>query len=57
LCLAYIIYKECSGIKRLTGFYESNDMGEIKQFLYENCIDGIAFEPLPGQEQEEEPER
>lgn len=32
-------------------------MGEIKQFLYENCIDGIAFEPLPGQEQEEEPER
>ena len=41
--------------KMLIEFYESNDMGEIKQFLYENCIDGIAFEPLPGQE--EEPER
>lgn len=31
-------------------FYESNDMTEIKQFLYENCIDGIEFTPLPEQE-------
>ncbi len=29
--------------KLLIAFYESNDMGEIKQFLYENCIDGIDF--------------
>ncbi len=29
--------------KMLIEFYESNDMSEIKQFLYENCIDGIAF--------------
>ena len=43
--------------KMLIEFYESNDMEEIKHFLYENCIDGIAFEPLPGQGQEEEPER
>ena len=27
----------------LLAFYESNDMREIKQFLYDNCIDGIDF--------------
>lgn len=27
----------------LIDFYESNRMDEIKQFLYENCIDGIEF--------------
>lgn len=27
----------------LIEFYESNRMDEIKQFLYENCIDGIEF--------------
>ena len=31
----------------LIQFYETNDMREIKQFLYENCLDGIEFEPLP----------
>ena len=36
--------------KLLIAFYESNDIGEIKQFLYENCIDGIEFTPLPEQE-------
>ena len=36
----------------LIQFYESNDMTEIKQFLYENCIDGIEFAPLPEQETE-----
>ena len=36
----------------LIRFYESNDMTEIKQFLYENCIDGIEFTPLPEQEAE-----
>lgn len=29
--------------KLLIEFYESNDMREIKQFLYDNCIDGIDF--------------
>lgn len=29
--------------KLLIEFYESNDMKEMKQFLYENCIDGIEF--------------
>lgn len=29
----------------LIQFYESNDIMEIKQFLYENCIDGIEFTP------------
>ena len=32
--------------KMLIAFYESNDMEEIKMFLYENCIDGIEFRPL-----------
>ena len=36
----------------LIQFYESNDMTEIKQFLYKNCIDGIEFTPLPEQEAE-----
>ncbi len=36
----------------LIRFYESNDMTEIKQFLYENCIDGIEFTPLLEQEAE-----
>ena len=37
----------------LIRFYESNEMREIKQFLYENCIDGIEFVPLSEQEREE----
>ena len=36
----------------LIQFYEFNDMTEIKQFLYKNCIDGIEFTPLPEQEAE-----
>ncbi|MDR1821179.1 MAG: Fic family protein [Oscillospiraceae bacterium] len=28
----------------LINFYESGDMSEIKMFLYDNCIDGIAFQ-------------
>ena len=27
----------------LIKFYETNDMSNIKAFLYENCIDGITF--------------
>lgn len=29
----------------LVQFYESNDMESLKAFLYDYCIDGIAFEP------------
>lgn len=32
----------------LIQFYESNGIMEIKQFLYENCIDGIEFTPSAG---------
>lgn len=28
--------------KLLISFYESNDMNEIKEFVYEHCIDGIT---------------
>ena len=28
----------------LTKFYDENDKEEIKQFIYQNCIDGIIFE-------------
>ena len=27
----------------LIGFYETNDMEKIKNFVYENCIDGLNF--------------
>ena len=29
----------------LVQFYESNDMESLKAFVYDHCIDGIAFEP------------
>ena len=29
----------------LVQFYESNDMEPLKAFMYDYCIDGIAFEP------------
>lgn len=28
----------------LSEFYETNNKKEIKQFIYDNCIDGIKFE-------------
>jgi hypothetical protein len=28
----------------LTRFYETNDMTEAKNFVYENCVDGLPFE-------------
>lgn len=34
----------------LVQFYESNDMEPLKAFVYDNCIDGIAFEPAAEQE-------
>lgn len=30
----------------LVQFYESNDMEPLKAFVYDYCIDGIAFEPV-----------
>lgn len=36
----------------LIEFYESNDMKSIKQFVYEKCIDGIDFAPVPQQQSE-----
>lgn len=38
--------------KMLIDFYESNDMTAIKQFVYESCIDGIDFIPMPSQSEE-----
>ena len=29
--------------KLLVSYYETNDKTEIKQFLYDNCIDGMKF--------------
>lgn len=31
----------------LVQFYESNDMEPLKAFVYDSCIDGISFEPVP----------
>ena len=28
----------------LINFYETNDMGDIKKFIYDKCIDGISFQ-------------
>lgn len=36
----------------LIRYYESGDMGEIKQFLYEDCIDGIEFQEMTPSEDE-----
>ncbi len=27
----------------LIKFYETNEMSEIEKFIYDNCVDGIAF--------------
>ncbi len=27
----------------LTDYYNTNNMSKIKQFIYDNCIDGISF--------------
>ena len=29
--------------EELTKYYETNDMQSLKQFIYDNCIDGISF--------------
>ncbi len=33
--------------RMLIEYYETNQMEPIKQFLYDNCIDGISFRPVP----------
>ena len=38
----------------LIEFYESNKMDEIKNFVYDNCIEGIEFEPIETEEEVEE---
>jgi hypothetical protein len=41
----------------LVAFYETNDMNPIKRFVYENCVDGIEFEPeIKGEADERENE-
>ncbi|MBU6145900.1 MAG: Fic family protein [Paenibacillaceae bacterium] len=30
----------------LIQYYETNEMGKIKQFVYDHCIDGMEFEPV-----------
>ena len=29
--------------EKLIQYYESNDMSDLKQWIYEHCIDGIDF--------------
>ena len=36
----------------LIKFYETNDMSNIKAFLYDNCIDGIHFPKTKENEKE-----
>jgi Fic family protein len=38
-------------ITLLIQFYESNDMEPLQVFLYDHCIDGIAFNPVAEEEQ------
>lgn len=30
-------------MKKWISYYETDDKSEIKQFLYDNCIDGMEF--------------
>ena len=36
----------------LINYYESGDMAEIKDFLYEGCIDGIDFPEMTSDNEE-----
>ena len=40
--------------EKLTEYYETNNMENLKQFVYENCIDGIDFSEKNDQKSEEE---
>jgi len=37
------IEKQVAFTELLVKYYETNEMAEIKEFVYDNCIDGIAF--------------
>ena len=39
----------------LISFYESNDMGKIKSFVYTNCIDGIDFQQTQNENNVQKP--
>lgn len=38
------IDKKVEFFNKLITFYESNDMNDLKQWIYDECIDGIEFE-------------
>lgn len=38
---------------KLVEFYETNDMTELKQWVYDNCIDGVDITPKPMEEHQE----
>lgn len=38
------ITKQAEFFNQLISFYETNDMTELKQWIYDECIDGIDFE-------------
>lgn len=40
------IEKQRSFTQMLIPFYETNDMESIKAFVYDECIDGMDFEPM-----------
>lgn len=35
--------KQSLFLEKLINFYETNDRQELKEWLYENCIDGMEF--------------
>jgi hypothetical protein len=43
------IEKQRSFRALLMPFYESGDMEAIKQFVYDDCIDGMDFSPMQAQ--------
>lgn len=49
------IEKQPEFTARLVRFYESGDMEELKNFVYESCIDGIDFEQQFAAQEEEFP--
>lgn len=38
---------------KLIHFYETNEMEDIKEWLFENCIDGVAFDQINQRNEEE----
>lgn len=47
--LSIPIEKQRSFMQLLIPFYETGDMTEIQSFVYNECIDGIDFEPMISQ--------